>query len=192
MFKGIFLISLIQLLSSQVSGTRHHMVPITSIALPDARARNGIKWTQKFDILDLNHSELRNSALSVRGGGLGLAISDLNNYIGSSKARSWGVLAFSIVADAVCVTLMKIAQEEGSAYKMAIAFFGFFLSLAGFAMALKSIDVSIAYAIWASVGTAIVSVSGVVFFGERLDLTKILCLTLILVGVVGLELTDEH
>jgi multidrug transporter EmrE-like cation transporter len=46
--------------------------------------------------------------------------------------------------------------------------------------------------IWASVGTAIVSIAGIVFFGERLDMAKIICLTLILLGVVGLELSGDH
>jgi len=65
-------------------------------------------------------------------------------------------------------------------------------SLAGFGFALKAIDVSIAYAVWASVGTAIVSIVGIVFFGERLDMAKVLCLAMILLGVVGLEMSDRH
>lgn len=46
--------------------------------------------------------------------------------------------------------------------------------------------------IWACFGTAIVSIAGIVFFGERLDMAKVVCLSLIVVGVVGLELTDSH
>ncbi len=46
--------------------------------------------------------------------------------------------------------------------------------------------------VWASVGTAIVSIVGIVFFGERLDMAKVLCLAMILLGVVGLEMSDRH
>ena len=46
--------------------------------------------------------------------------------------------------------------------------------------------------VWASVGTAIVSIVGIVFFGERLDMAKVLCLAMILLGVVGLEMADRH
>ena len=41
-------------------------------------------------------------------------------------------------------------------------------------------------------GTALVSIIGVVFYGERLDMKKVLCLSMILLGVVGLELSNEH
>lgn len=41
-------------------------------------------------------------------------------------------------------------------------------------------------------GTALVSIMGIVLFGERLDMKKILCLSMILLGVIGLELSDEH
>jgi len=53
----------------------------------------------------------------------------------------------SIVTDTYAVTLMKQAQAESSAKKLAMSYGGLFLSLSGFALALKSIDVSIAYAV---------------------------------------------
>lgn len=37
-----------------------------------------------------------------------------------------------------------------------------------------------------------VSVAGIVFFGERFDLAKVICLSMIVLGVVGLELTGQH
>ena len=46
--------------------------------------------------------------------------------------------------------------------------------------------------IWASVGTATVSVMGIAFFGESVSMAKIICLAMILFGVVGLELADGH
>ena len=41
-------------------------------------------------------------------------------------------------------------------------------------------------------GTAIVSIAGILLFGERFDTAKVLCLAMIVLGVVGLELTDRH
>lgn len=46
--------------------------------------------------------------------------------------------------------------------------------------------------VWAALGTAVVSVAGIVFFGERFDLAKVICLSMIVLGVVGLELTGQH
>jgi multidrug transporter EmrE-like cation transporter len=46
--------------------------------------------------------------------------------------------------------------------------------------------------VWAALGTAIVSVAGVLFFGERFDIAKVLCVSMIVLGVIGLNVTEEH
>ena len=46
--------------------------------------------------------------------------------------------------------------------------------------------------VWAALGTAIVSIAGIVLFGERFDSAKIICLAMIVLGVVGLELSEGH
>jgi small multidrug resistance pump len=63
-----------------------------------------------------------------------------------------------------------------------------FESVSGFAVALGQIEVGIAYACWAALGTAIVNTVAIVFFGEPVDAVKILCLFLIVAGVIGLNL----
>ena len=54
-------------------------------------------------------------------------VSDLNDYIGATKTRSWTVLMLSIASDTVAVTLMKQAQEEAALHKMVLPFGLFFL-----------------------------------------------------------------
>lgn len=61
-------------------------------------------------------------------------------------------------------------------------------SLSGFAVAIQTLDVSIAYACWAAIGTMVVSVAGMVWLEEPLYPAKLMCLVLIVMGVVGLEL----
>jgi multidrug transporter EmrE-like cation transporter len=65
-------------------------------------------------------------------------------------------------------------------------------SASGFAVSLAQIEVGIAYACWAALGTAIVSTAGIVFFGESCDSIKLVCLLMIMAGVVGLNLRDSH
>jgi multidrug transporter EmrE-like cation transporter len=57
---------------------------------------------------------------------------------------------------------------------------------------LGKIDVSVAYAVWAAMGTSIVSLAGMTLFGEKCDPLKLVCLSLIILGVVGLNLQDGH
>jgi small multidrug resistance pump len=62
------------------------------------------------------------------------------------------------------------------------------LSFAGLTIALKKLDVGIAYAVWAGVGTALIAVIGIIYFKESLTLVKVLSLLLIIMGVVGLNI----
>jgi len=56
------------------------------------------------------------------------------------------------------------------------------------ALAMKTIPVGTAYAIWTGIGTVGVAVLGMVLFGESKDIARILCITLIIAGVIGLKI----
>ena len=76
---------------------------------------------------------------------------------------------------------------------MSFAISLYVISLFGFALALKKIEVSVAYAVWSALGTAAVSVFGIIMFGESCNLKKVISLILIMIGVVGLNLQeDDH
>jgi small multidrug resistance pump len=64
-------------------------------------------------------------------------------------------------------------------------------SFALLSFALRGIDLSIAYAVWSGVGTAIVAVIGMVWFGESAGGWKLLSLALIVLGVAGLHLSGR-
>ncbi|MNC75794.1 Multidrug resistance protein EbrB [compost metagenome] len=61
----------------------------------------------------------------------------------------------------------------------------YFLSLA-----LQSISIGTAYAIWSGVGTALTAAVGVLFYKERMNFKKILGLVLIIGGVIILKLAS--
>ena len=58
------------------------------------------------------------------------------------------------------------------------------------ALALRSLPFGTAYAIWTGIGAAGSIVLGMVIFSEPTDPVRIICLTLIVAGVVGLKLTS--
>lgn len=65
---------------------------------------------------------------------------------------------------------------------------GYAVSVWLLALVVRTIPVSIAYAVWSGVGTAVVAVVGVWLLGESLGAAKVLSLGLIVAGVVGLNL----
>ena len=65
-------------------------------------------------------------------------------------------------------------------------------SLCGFCTAIAKLDVGVAYAIWAALGTVVVTASGVLFFHEAMDPLKLISVMFVIFGVVGLNLSDGH
>ena len=56
-------------------------------------------------------------------------------------------------------------------------------------MVLKRMDVSIAYAIWSGLGTALIAIIGSIYFNEPMNLVKLVSLGLVIIGVFGLNLS---
>jgi small multidrug resistance pump len=69
---------------------------------------------------------------------------------------------------------------------------GYAASIWLLAVVVRTISVSTAYAVWSGLGTAIVAVIGYLWLGEQMSLLKAASLAMIVVGVVGLNLTGAH
>ncbi len=63
----------------------------------------------------------------------------------------------------------------------------FFLSLA-----LKSLPLGTAYAVWTGIGTIGTVTLGMIFFKEPVDMVRILFIMTIIVGITGLKVTAGH
>ncbi|RMF88402.1 MAG: quaternary ammonium compound-resistance protein SugE [Nitrospinota bacterium] len=61
------------------------------------------------------------------------------------------------------------------------------LSLYFLSVALQTIPVGTAYAVWTGIGAAGTALLGILLFGESRDLLRIGCILLIVTGVVGLK-----
>ncbi len=57
-------------------------------------------------------------------------------------------------------------------------------------MALKTLPIGTAYAIWTGIGAVGTALLGIFVFGEPRDFTRILCILLIVAGIAGLKLTS--
>jgi quaternary ammonium compound-resistance protein SugE len=57
------------------------------------------------------------------------------------------------------------------------------------AIAMKTIPVGTAYAVWTGIGAVGVAVLGMILFGESRDAVRVLCLFLIIAGILGLKIT---
>jgi quaternary ammonium compound-resistance protein SugE len=62
------------------------------------------------------------------------------------------------------------------------------VSLGLLGLALRTLPVGTAYAVWTGVGTIGTALLGIALFGEPADLIRLACIGLILAGIVGLKL----
>lgn len=63
------------------------------------------------------------------------------------------------------------------------------VSLGLLGVAMKSLPVGTAYAVWVGVGAVGTAILGIVLFGEPANAGRLLSLALILTGIIGLKLT---
>jgi len=61
-------------------------------------------------------------------------------------------------------------------------------SVVAFTFALKRMDVSFAYAVWAGLGLLLISAVGILWFKEPASGLRIVSMGLIIIGVVGLNI----
>ncbi|MZQ75802.1 MAG: hypothetical protein GT589_06520 [Peptoclostridium sp.] len=59
-------------------------------------------------------------------------------------------------------------------------------------LALKSIPLGTAYAIWTGIGTLGTVILGITLFKEPIDAIRIICIMLILIGIIGLKMISPH
>ena len=62
------------------------------------------------------------------------------------------------------------------------------LSLGLLGLALKSLPLGTAYAVWTGIGAIGTVVLGLILFGESADAMRLVCIGLILTGIVGLKI----
>jgi small multidrug resistance pump len=101
----------------------------------------------------------------------------------------WLYLTFAILSEVAGTTCMKLSAGFSKPIPSMLmwVFYGvcfYFLTLT-----LKKVDVSVAYAIWSGVGTALIATVGILYFREPMSLLKVVGIIAIIGGVVALNIS---
>jgi small multidrug resistance pump len=103
----------------------------------------------------------------------------------------WMLLTFAIVLEVAGTTNMKLSEGFSNLVPSVLVIFFYALSIIALTFAVNRLDVSVAYAVWSGMGTALVAMIGLWFFQESVTSVKVVALGFIIVGVVMLHLTSE-
>ena len=103
---------------------------------------------------------------------------------------AWTYLILAIVFEVIGTTSMKLSDGFQNLIPTIVIFGCYGVSIAMLTMAVRIIDISVAYAIWSALGMALIAVIGIFWFKEPATAWKMLSLLIIVGGVVSLQLSD--
>jgi small multidrug resistance pump len=98
-----------------------------------------------------------------------------------------GLLLVAIAIEVVATALLPKADGFTDPTWSAIVVAGYVLSIWLLTLVVREIPVSIAYAVWSGLGTAAITVVGVLVLDEGLDVVKVAGIALVIVGVMLLN-----
>jgi small multidrug resistance pump len=106
---------------------------------------------------------------------------------------AWILLIGAIASEVVATSALKLSNGLTRPAPSVVVAVGYLLSFVLLAQALKlQLQVSVAYAIWSGVGTAAITVIGMLLLDEPLTAGKALGIALVIGGVVTLNLQGAH
>jgi quaternary ammonium compound-resistance protein SugE len=103
---------------------------------------------------------------------------------------AWFLLVGAGLLEIVWATALKYSEGFSRIWPGAIAVVAAILSIVMLSIALKSLPVGTAYAVWVGIGAVGVALAGIIFLGEGASFARLAFLALILIGIVGLRIVE--
>lgn len=98
--------------------------------------------------------------------------------------QHWIFLSIAIVNEVIATSCLKAAEGFTRFWPSLVVVVGYLLAFYLLSLTLKTIPVGVAYAIWSGVGILLIALSGWLFLGQSLDMPALIGLSLIVAGVV--------
>lgn len=100
-------------------------------------------------------------------------------------------LAIAIISEVVAITALKASDEFSKLFPIVIVVIGYGLSFYFLSLILKYIPLGIAYAIWAGVGIALITIIGIIIYKQVPDLAAIIGMLFIITGVAIINIFSK-
>jgi len=100
-------------------------------------------------------------------------------------------LATAIVAEVVATSALKSSAGFSKLLPSIVVVAGYGTAFYFLSLTLRTMPIGIVYAVWSGVGVALISVIGWLVFKQSMDLAAIIGITLIVLGVVILNVFSK-
>ncbi|GCL65524.1 DMT family transporter [Pseudaquabacterium pictum] len=108
-----------------------------------------------------------------------------------SQKFSWLVLAASVLAEVLGTLALRYAASFTKFWPSAAVVACYSCAIWLMSVAVKQLEMGLAYAVWAGVGTALTALLGMIWFGEASSALRIAGLGCIVFGLVALNLSAK-
>lgn len=105
--------------------------------------------------------------------------------------KNWLFLAVAICGEVIATSALKSSDGFTKLMPSIVVVSGYAIAFYFLALALKSIPVGVAYAVWAGLGIVLVAAIGWLLYGQKLDLWAFVGIGLIISGVAVLNLLSK-
>ncbi|MGK9167827.1 multidrug efflux SMR transporter [Inquilinus limosus] len=105
---------------------------------------------------------------------------------------AWILLLAAIGFEVAGTVCMKLSDGFRNPLPSALIFVFYAAAFGLLTLTLRRMELSIAYAVWSGIGTALTVVIGVLWFQEALTVLKLASIVLVIAGIVGLNLGGAH
>ncbi|MBD2497455.1 multidrug efflux SMR transporter [Nostoc sp. FACHB-280] len=103
--------------------------------------------------------------------------------------NSWLYLITAILFEVAGTTSMKLSEGFTRTIPSVLIFVCYGVCFSFLTLALKKIEVSVAYSVWSGLGTTVIATIGVIWFRESMSWVKFISIALIIIGVIGVNST---
>jgi small multidrug resistance pump len=103
----------------------------------------------------------------------------------------WHFLAIAIISEVSATSALKANEGFTKVLPSVVVLIGYALSFYFLSLTLKSLPIGVVYAIWAGLGIVLLGIIGWVVYGQELDFAAIAGMSLILSGVLILNLFSK-
>lgn len=100
----------------------------------------------------------------------------------------WAVVIAASVFELAFTVFMKLSDGLKNAKYTVLTAISVFCSIGLLSIAVKTLPLGPAYAVWTGLGTVLNVVFGIVVFKESKSKRKLICIAAVLLGVIGLRL----
>ncbi|MCM3740420.1 multidrug efflux SMR transporter [Oceanobacillus luteolus] len=105
--------------------------------------------------------------------------------------KGFALLIISIIAEVFGTSMLKLSDGFTVLAPSIGVAVGYGVSFYLLSLCLRTLPLSLVYAIWSGAGTALTALVGFMFWNEALDLVKLLGIALIIGGIIALNTSDS-